>query len=219
MTISKGELYQALAAAQGAFTPIALNRTATLPSMDGQEPEEFSYADLDELIRATRPALAANGLAVFQLPEHIDGRPYLTTTLAHSSGVEIKCSVPSDMFPVMDIMGYGGTLTFLRRYTYQSILCLAGNHELELSQRMIQAVAAPRTGKAGGKGAGKPPEQPKEEPALPALPPERIERDKAKWRASINNGALSVDDILTSLRTRYTVSADAEAAIKQAITQ
>ena len=55
---SKADLYAALVKAQGEFQPIVKNR-------DGQSGHRtFKYADLDELIQKTRPALVANGLAV-----------------------------------------------------------------------------------------------------------------------------------------------------------
>src|SRR5208282_5935403 len=72
-----GKLVEALAAAQSEFLPIV--KTKENPYFKSK------YADLEDIISATRPALAKNGLVVFQLLETAqDGKSVIIhTKLAH----------------------------------------------------------------------------------------------------------------------------------------
>jgi hypothetical protein len=108
------ELFAALSKAQAEIKTAGLN--AENPFFKSQ------YADLAEIVKASRPALTKNGLAVIQqiLPNE-DGQNILHTILGHSSGQWIESRMrilPSKP----DIQSLGSYITYLRRYAYASII-------------------------------------------------------------------------------------------------
>lgn len=124
------QLYAALAKAQGQFLPIEKNRTVMIKSEKGSY--QFRYADLEEILSKTRPALSANGLALIQRLEHNQGGPLLTCLLAHASGgvVHSEISLPS-MRDMGDPKKFGAALTYLRRYMVTAILGVAADDDLD----------------------------------------------------------------------------------------
>lgn len=86
------------------------------------------YADLAEIIRASRPALTKNGLAVMQQIVDEDGLTMLNTILTHSSGQWIKSTLR--ILPTKsDIQSFGSCITYNRRYAYASLLAIAVSDE------------------------------------------------------------------------------------------
>lgn len=75
------------------------------------------YSDLAAVYDACRGPLAANGLAIVQMPVFdTDGRVGLSTVIMHSSGEWLECPIMS-MRPVKDgPQELGSCLTYLRRY-------------------------------------------------------------------------------------------------------
>lgn len=117
-----GAIAGALAKAQGAFKPIPRSREVTvrMKAEKGGGQYTFKYAPLDEVIEATRPALAANGLAIVQL---LTGEK-ITTTLVHASGQWIASTLPlGDR--VGTLQEFGSKLTYLRRYALAALLGVA----------------------------------------------------------------------------------------------
>lgn len=87
------------------------------------------YADLSQLIDATRVALLTYGLVVIQSPSVQEEKATVTTLLLHNSGQWIKSviSLPGkgkgkDGSPKFDAQTIGSAITYARRYAYQSIL-------------------------------------------------------------------------------------------------
>ncbi len=143
------QLYAALALAQGEFPEIPKNRTATIRPKDGN-PWTYQYSDLSDLIKATAPALAKNGLSKFQYPEDNE----CVTVLAHKSGVTIQSRYPIDYKP-------GGRMhpaqerkvafEYARRYGLSGLLGIAAEETIEVG---------------GGKSAGKSFEDPERDGIL-----------------------------------------------------
>jgi hypothetical protein len=108
------ELSTALAKAQGEM------RAATL---NCENPYfKSSYADLSEIVKVSRPALAKNGLAVIQqiLPNE-EGHNVLHCILSHSSGQWIESRmriVPAKT----DIQSFASYVSYLRRYSYAALV-------------------------------------------------------------------------------------------------
>lgn len=123
--IAVASLMLSLAKAQSEFKAIRKNRTVEIPTKNGGR-YSFSYADLEEIISATRPALTANGLSVIQ-PIN-DGK--LFTIIMHENGHQILSSIdlPSHNG---DTKAYGATVSYLRRYAYQSLLCVAADDDID----------------------------------------------------------------------------------------
>ena len=86
----------------------------------------YNYSDLAAVINSSKPVLAKHGLAVVQLVgRQAAGTVEITTILTHSSGQFFK-SVAT--LPVIEMKGCnaaqnaGASLSYLRRYAYQSII-------------------------------------------------------------------------------------------------
>ena len=107
------ELFTALAKAQAEM------RIAGLSS---ENPYFKSrYADLADIVRASRPALTKYGLSVIhQILPNDDGASVLHCILCHSSGQFMRTSMR--ILPVKnDIQSLGSCITYLKRYTYAAI--------------------------------------------------------------------------------------------------
>ena len=119
-------LAASLAKAQGEFTAIAKNRSVEITMKTGGK-FKFKYADLDAIIEATRPALSKNGLAIIQ--PIIDDK--LLTIITHSSGEFIESSMPLPARIGDDPKQYGAHISYLRRYAYQSLICVMADDDLD----------------------------------------------------------------------------------------
>lgn len=87
------------------------------------------YADLSSVVQASRPFLAKNGLSVIQriLPMPSGGL-FLSTRLCHSSGQWVDSKIPITP-PKADIQSLGAYITYLRRYTYASVVGVVSSDE------------------------------------------------------------------------------------------
>jgi hypothetical protein len=111
------ELCAALSKAQGEFKIATKNQINVKLNFNSEK-----YADLTAIVNASRPALAANGLAVLQaINEHSSGANYLHTTLTHSSGQWVESViklVPSED----DIDSVESNIICMRRHAYASLV-------------------------------------------------------------------------------------------------
>jgi hypothetical protein len=87
------------------------------------------YADLSEIVRASRACLSRNGLSVIQqiLPNN-DGQSILHTILAHSSGEWISSQMRI-IPPKSDVQTLGSYITFLKRYSYAALIGVVSSEE------------------------------------------------------------------------------------------
>lgn len=98
-----------------------------------------TYADLTAVWNACREALSSNGLCVIQCTQPIEGKLFLITTLAHSSGqwvksyfpltVESKREKPSPGKRENLLQEMGSALTYTRRYALAAIVGVAPANE------------------------------------------------------------------------------------------
>ena len=125
------ELFGALAKAQGQFKPIEKNREVTIRPRD-KAAYSFRYADLQEILAKTMPALSANGLALIQTVEQAQAGSTLFCRLVHAAGGEISSSIslpsPRDLG---DPKAFGAAITYLRRYLVTSMLGVAADDDLD----------------------------------------------------------------------------------------
>jgi hypothetical protein len=92
------------------------------PKKDSDNPHfKSKYADLASGLVCVRPALSANGIALFQVPEITDNSVILRTRLVHSSGQWIECAYPVAQIGPHQPMG--AALTYAKR---QSLFALVG---------------------------------------------------------------------------------------------
>ena len=121
---SIGKLVEALAKAQLKFDPVL---------KDSDNPAYRSkYADLNSVISATQPHLAAEGLVVMQMTRSEFGTDdakmlTITTMLAHSSGewVASDLTLPAMMRDRFDAQSVGSAITYGRRYGLQAMIGVA----------------------------------------------------------------------------------------------
>ncbi len=113
MELKYNELFAALAKAQAEMQTAGMN---------SQNPFFKSrYADFTEIVRASRPSLAANGLCVIQrIITATDGMT-LCTTLGHSSGQYIESEMRISPAKA-DVQSLGSYITYLKRYAYAALV-------------------------------------------------------------------------------------------------
>lgn len=125
---SIGKLVEALAKASATFK--AAKKDTDNPYYSSK------YAPLENLVEATRESLAANGLAVIQMPSLNGQTVTVNTILGHSSGewVSSLLHMPADGLgkdgkPKFNAQTIGIAITYARRYTYGPILNIAGEFD------------------------------------------------------------------------------------------
>jgi hypothetical protein len=156
-----GQLIAALAKAQAVFKPVGKDKTARIASQKGSF--SYAYADLATVVEATRPALAANGLAVVQPVRLGDDQIIVTTILAHSSGEWLSEEMS---WPVAsaDNRSIGSGVTYARRHSYLAIVggaatdedddaetARGGAHETAKPENRAAAIKAKIAEKTNGK--------------------------------------------------------------------
>lgn len=192
------KLASALAKAQGAFRPIQKNREVMIATKSGGS-YKFKYADLEELIDATREHLAANGLSIVQL---IAGTQ-LRTVLLHESGEELVSEMPLGAAGGDDIKTFGAKISYLRRYAYQSLLCLAADDDLDEDGNEAGPVATPKAQ----------PKAPAQPPAKPAYPDDQFKANLPLWEKRIAGGKSKHADIIATVESKYTLTGEQKKAI------
>jgi hypothetical protein len=109
---SIGELAAALSKAQAAMKGALAD--STNPHFKSR------YADLESVRAACLPALAANGIAVFQEASEA----VCVTKLVHASGQWMETEVPV-ILAKKDMQGVGSAITYARRYGLAAAVCLS----------------------------------------------------------------------------------------------
>lgn len=118
---------EALAKAQGEFSPVLRDKTVTVTMRSGGK-YTFSYAPLESILHAVKSALSKNGLSLTQAMVVQDGKDYVETTLRHASGQSISNRIPlfvKDEGP----QAYGSALTYARRYGVTLLLCVSADDD------------------------------------------------------------------------------------------
>jgi hypothetical protein len=120
-------LADALAKAQGEFAPVVRDKTVRVSMRSGGQ-YTFSYAPLESILHAVKPALSKNGLSLTQATVLRDGKDFVKTTLRHSSGQTISNYIP--LFVKEEgPQAYGSALTYARRYGVTLLLCISADDD------------------------------------------------------------------------------------------
>ena len=138
MSAGIGKLIEALAKASLTFKPIL--KESTNPFFKSK------YADLANVIDATRESLGKNGLAVIQPPfyKREAGLVEIMTLLSHSSGEWIKCTLEIPMAK-QDAQGVGSAITYGRRYAYSAVLNVASEEDDDANAAVSKDFSKTRT--------------------------------------------------------------------------
>jgi ERF superfamily len=115
------ELAISLAKAQGEFHVAGLNKSNPY--------FKSPYADLESIVRASRPSLSRNGLSVVQnIIDHEEGQKILHTILMHISGQYIESRVRI-IPPKNDVQSIFSTVNHMRRIAYSSLISVCVEDE------------------------------------------------------------------------------------------
>ncbi len=180
MSDQTDKLTEALAKASAEFQPIETNRTGA---------HQARYADLATVLRATRPALAANGLALMQLPKRESGALLLVSRLAHASGQWIECDYPLALEATKSPQAIGSALTYARRYVAAAMLNVAAeldDDDAEAAELDDAAPAGPQMSSAALKR-----EEIWAEVETSFYNENENEEDAKRWLKSVKSGALT----------------------------
>ncbi len=86
------------------------------------------YADIEDVIEASRDALAKHGISITQWPIHsADNRLTLVTRVAH--GGQWMKAIFSVPVTKLDAQGYGAATTYIRRFALMAVLGVAGEDD------------------------------------------------------------------------------------------
>jgi hypothetical protein len=141
-----GSIAKALAAAQAEM----LN-----PVFDSQNPHFRSrFASLASVRNAIVPVLAKHGICITQSLETTGDSKGIacTTYLTHESGQQMAFGPLMIPATKADAMGYGSAATYARRYSLQSVVCVAADEDDD-SNAAVGKPAAP-VAIGTGKGIG-----------------------------------------------------------------
>lgn len=110
------ELTKALSKVQGALKPA---------KRSGHNPFHKShFVTMSDAIECAQSLLDANGLAVIQTADVVDGQTVLETTLSHNSGEWIRGCLPL-IITKNDPQAQGSAMTYAGRYSYMKIIGIA----------------------------------------------------------------------------------------------
>lgn len=118
---TNSKLYEALAKAQGAMGNAKFNKVN--PHFRNK------YADLSSIMDVCKKPLSENGLSILQIIKTDgEGKMYLVTRLAHTSGQFIESSfiLRSEK---NTIQGLGSALTYARRYSLSALLGIVADED------------------------------------------------------------------------------------------
>ncbi len=188
-----GALAAALAAAQADFPAIAKAKTVAVRTDKGTY--TFSYAPLEAILDATRPALAKNGLALTQL---LTGQS-IRTVLAHKTGEWISSDSPLPTYPAR-AQELGSLVTYLRRYAAVSILGVAAEDDDDGNIASGHSVAPASGAAKAPSSAGRQPAPPSEAPpAKDGAPTEK----QVKYLEELIEAHPTPPKVRDALRERY----------------
>lgn len=158
----------------------------------------YSYANLESVIDACRPALISNELALIQLPTNDGEKIVLTTLLIHSSGefISSEMSERADGGKMTAIQQKGSIITYLRRYSMSAMLGIStgdDNDGADIEEKQHEGSRRQQKQAKQHKQQPKPVSQPKQKQAEPATPVEWLTNIESKTYGDIQAALLMTD--------------------------
>lgn len=95
------------------------------------------YADFNEIVKASRPALTNNGLSVMQIIRGTEDTQVMETVLGHSSGQYVVSEMKIAPLKA-DVQSLGSYLTYLKRYSYAAIVGVCISDEDDDGEAAVQ---------------------------------------------------------------------------------
>tara|TARA_R100000654_G_scaffold42753_6_gene68991 strand:- start:791 stop:1468 length:678 start_codon:yes stop_codon:yes gene_type:complete len=160
-------LFKALSGAQKTMAP-ALK--------DARNPHFRSkYATVSAVLQAVLDAFTDHGLSVTQHPGFTDGLVTLETVVGHSSGQWMSSTVAAPLGGRKDVQAVGSAITYLRRYSLQSIAGLPTEDD-------------------DGNAASSPPRTPARKSIVPQRPKRLGPKELAYWLTRKNLTLADLED-------------------------
>ena len=116
-------LAAALVAALAELTVLDRTRTASIPTKSGGS-FTYNYADISDVVAATRPVLASHGLVALTPVHGSEKGLAVSVTLIHESGEEMTFE-PLPFVASQDPQQAGSAITYFRRYALLAALGMA----------------------------------------------------------------------------------------------
>ena len=117
------ELAAALVKALAELTVLDRTRTASIPTKAGGS-FTYSYADISDVVAATRPVLAEHGIVALTPVHGSEKGLACSVTLIHTSGQE-RTFEPLPFVASQDPQQAGSAITYFRRYALLAALGMA----------------------------------------------------------------------------------------------
>jgi len=114
---NKDNLHNALYRAQKEFQVVKRDKVNTY--------HNSHYASLQSIMDATRPALLKEGLLYYEVMEGSEGARDIVAVLKHTSGEELRSSMPIPQSRLDEVQKLGSWLSYMRRYLYRSLTGVA----------------------------------------------------------------------------------------------
>lgn len=169
---SIGKLAEALSKAQAEIeTPKKNQSVKWFDTKLNKEVVKYRYADLADVIEASRKPLSKNNLAIIHQLEYVLSGYGLRTSLIHSSGESATTWYPLPDPSKIKAQDFGAALTYARRYSLSSILGIASEDDTD-----GQDAPPPEPPKKTYPQNPPSNPQPYQKPP-PKLPPEKVDAD------------------------------------------
>lgn len=130
----------------------ALQKAQTeMPKAKKSEANPFfksKYAPLHEVMPLAIETLGKNGIAVMQLPSHIDGQSALTTILIHGPTGEYIASDQPLVLDKENPQGQGSAITYARRYSLMSAIGMVADEDDDGNAASPKKTEAPKPRRA-----------------------------------------------------------------------
>lgn len=85
---------------------------------------KYKYFDINTLLDQLKPILTKHGLIILQPLTHIDGAAAIATTVVDAESEEVLSTSVVPLPPYRDAQAMGSAITYLRRYSLQSLFAL-----------------------------------------------------------------------------------------------
>lgn len=211
-------LFAALAAAQAEYAPVVRDKLVVQKLKNKATGEytggtiKFLYAELVSILDATRPALSKNGLTFLQpLDADADGKWFVNSILAHANGAMIICR--TEVWPAADQKQFGGNITYVRRYTAGPMLGVSAEDDADENGEPAGDgwEQAPQEGQRRAAPARKAEQAAQQQPQYGA---DLFAKNLPAWAKLIAEGKKTADQIIATVQTKHTLSAEQVAAIR-----
>lgn len=123
---------------------VAVQPHLVMPEKDTTNPFfKSKYSTLDACIEANRRILSERGLAISQLPTGKGAEVKVSTLMLHDSGEYIMSNCTA-LAKAADPQAVGSGITYLRRYSYLSVLGIASKDEDDDGHEASQPASQPQ---------------------------------------------------------------------------